>query len=220
MLDKDSDIGQLESAIEKSGIQRVSQRQLCLCHIGCGVPDSRKAGNNIGDVYDQQSGDDADRQHRSHFAHQIRTEDRHHEDKDPNQKSAQKIRQSRQSAQRSSSCGKGHRRRHTHDTDIEHFKKIGKDRCKSSVKRIIIGTVIIYLMLSGKTQTVGKKYRIVDHSQNRHDQTPDPETHKITVDLGAGSESAAKMRSKPYERYSQDHCCLITSFFHLLSPSL
>ena len=92
------------------------------------------------------------------------------------------------------------RRGHAHHTEIQDLKQVGKDWCKLSVKRVIVGPVIVHLMFSRKPQAVGKKHCIIEHRGRRHDQAPDPITHIVTVDLRAGGKTAAEMSRKPHKR--------------------
>ena len=53
------------------------------------------------------------------------------------------------------------------------------------------------VVLLQDVKSIGKKDTVVEHSKRRHDQTPDAETHIVTVNLGAGGKSATKMCGKP-----------------------
>src|SRR5699024_8325810 len=95
------------------------------------------------------------------------------------------------------------------------------DRCEPSVKCNIIGTIIIHFMLSRETQTVCKENSIVQHRQQRRDQTPYAAAHKITGNLCPGGKAAPKMSRKPHKCHAEyDGAGLI--FLHRLfslSPS-
>ena len=99
------------------------------------------------------------------------------------------------------------------------LEQIGKHRRKPSVKRIIVRPVVINFMLSRKSQTIGKKHRVVQNRKHRHDQAPCTVSHKIAVNLRSGGKSSAKVRGKPNERYTQYRSPRL-SFFHgfLFSP--
>lgn len=58
-------------------------------------------------------------------------------------------------------------------------------------------------MFSGEAQTVGEKYRVVQHGKDRHEQAPDAVPDIIAVDLRAGGEAAAEMGGEPYEGYAE-----------------
>ena len=221
MLDKYGNVRQLECPVQECRIQSAASRKLRCRHLFRRFCDISHSRGNIGDINDQQSGDNADRQDRSNFPHQIRPEYSYNEYEHADQERTEQVRKSGQRTQRGASCGKSDCRRHAHHTDIQDFKQVGKYRCKSSVKGVVIRTVIIYLVLSCKTEAVCKKYSIVQHCQDRHDQACGAISHEITVDLGSGGKPAAKMRREPYKRHPQnDRCIPILLHPHFFSPFL
>ena len=89
MLDKHGNVGKLEGTVQKGGIQRRADAQLFFSHLLDSGANLGEIHGDVGKVDDQQPSDDANGQHGSHPAHQIRSENGHHKDKYPNEESAQ-----------------------------------------------------------------------------------------------------------------------------------
>ena len=118
VLDKHRDIGELEGAIQKCRIQRLAERRRLCGHRVHGLRNGAGACDNVRNVHDQQTGNDADGQNRSNLAHKIRAENRHDENKRTDQQRAQQIRQAGQCAQRGAAGCKRNGRCDTHDAQI------------------------------------------------------------------------------------------------------
>lgn len=205
VLDEDRDVGELEGPVDKRGVKGAGQRQLLGGHSVHGVGNLRQAGDDIWNVHNQQAGNDADGQHGCHLAHQVGAENGNHKDKDADDKGTKQVRQSRQSAQCRAAGGEGHGGSHAHDANVQNLKEVGKNGSESAVKGVVVGTVIVNFMFSGKTQAVGEEDRIVQHGKDRHQQTVDTVAHIITVNLCAGGEAAPEMCGKPHEGYAKDN---------------
>ena len=121
----------------------------------------------------------------------------------PYEKGTQQIGQTRQLAESGAPCGKGYRRRHAHHAQVQQLKEIGEDGGVSAVKGVVVGAVIIGLVLSGKPQAVSEKHAVIGHGQHRHENAPGAIPDKIAVNLGAGSEAAAKVSGEPHKGHAQ-----------------
>ena len=63
MLDEDCDIGKLEGSVEECGVQGFAQWEVCGFHGIYSIADLSGSGDDVRDVDDQQTGNNADGQH-------------------------------------------------------------------------------------------------------------------------------------------------------------
>ena len=83
MLDEDCDISKLEGSVEECGVQGFAEWEVCGFHGVYSIADLSGSGDDVRDVDDQQTGDNADGQHCRYFPHQIRSEYRNDENNFP-----------------------------------------------------------------------------------------------------------------------------------------
>ena len=95
VLYENSDIAELESAVQKGGVKGLSERNRGGLHSCHGLGDPRRICEDIGDIDGDQSDDDHDGQNGRDPAHQVGSEDGHDENKDADDQGAEQIRQSR-----------------------------------------------------------------------------------------------------------------------------
>ena len=63
MLDEDCDIGKLEGSVEECGVQGFAEWEVCCLHGVYSIADLSGSGDDVRDVDDQQTGNNADGQH-------------------------------------------------------------------------------------------------------------------------------------------------------------
>ena len=217
MLDEHGDVGQLEGAVQKGRVQGRAQRQVLFPHGGDRFGDLPGVQGDVGQVDDQQTGNDADGQNGRHPPHQVGAENGHHKDENADEEGTQQVGQACQLAEGGAAGGKGHCRGHAHDAQVQQLKQVGENRGELPVKGVVVGAVVVDLVFPGKPQAVSEEDPVVGHGQHRHDNAPGAVADKVAVDLGAGSKAAAKVGGKPHKGYPQ-HQSPCLSLFHVTAP--
>ena len=118
VLDEHGDIGELEGAVQKCGVQCFAKRRRLCSHGVHGLCNGTGTCDDVRNVYDEQTGDDADGQNRSDLAHEICAENSDDKDKCTDNQRTQQIRQTGQGAQCGAAGCKRNSRSDTHDAQI------------------------------------------------------------------------------------------------------